>query len=348
MKHIHFSKAFCCLVTIFVTSLAFSQDIIVTTDAQKIEAKILEVSKHEIKYKEKDNLNGPTFVLETNEISSILYSNGKVVLYNQKPEEKVNAEKETPKEPDIDPRLAEILLLSGETITAKISNMNSNYVEYELNETYYTLPASKIDKVTLLASGQVKTYVHYTEPKSTAEQEIGNNQTASTTKTSDNKKYPRYQGYLEFSGFFANVQGYTVGGIGLDGIDGVRFNKYVFLGLGIGLYGEWASTNYVSVGYINVPIFADLRAYIPTNIDDFYPYFETAIGPMINFYQRVSYDNKRSLSTNVNAYAFFRLNAGFDYKRFSFGVGYELWGNSSGVDNWGFIKLGVRLGKDTE
>lgn len=190
MKHIHFSKAFCCLVTFFVTSLAFSQDIIVTTDAQKIEAKILEVSKHEIKYKEKDNLNGPTFVLETNEISSILYSNGKVVLYNQKPEEKVNAEKETPKEPDIDPRLAEILLLSGETITAKISNMNSNYVEYELNETYYTLPASKIDKVTLLASGQVKTYKNYIT--NTAENSVEKaNATQTQVKNSDGSKVGR-------------------------------------------------------------------------------------------------------------------------------------------------------------
>lgn len=58
-------------------------DIILTTDANKIEAKITEVSKSEIRYKEKDNLDGPTFVLETADIHSILYANGKVVLYNQ-------------------------------------------------------------------------------------------------------------------------------------------------------------------------------------------------------------------------------------------------------------------------
>ena len=82
---------FSLITAMLMTSLlVFAQDIIVTTDAQKIEAKILEVSKSEIKYKEIDNLDGPTFILETAEINSIIYSNGKVVLYNNatKPEEK--------------------------------------------------------------------------------------------------------------------------------------------------------------------------------------------------------------------------------------------------------------------
>ena len=61
----------------------FAQDVIITKDAKKIDAKILEVSKTEIKYKELDNLDGPTFILETQEINTIIYSNGKVTLYNQ-------------------------------------------------------------------------------------------------------------------------------------------------------------------------------------------------------------------------------------------------------------------------
>ena len=74
--------AFCILFLMFASTM-WAQDIIVTNDAQKIEAKILEVSKTEIKYKEKSDLNGPTYILGTKEISSIIYSNGKVVLYNQ-------------------------------------------------------------------------------------------------------------------------------------------------------------------------------------------------------------------------------------------------------------------------
>ena len=56
---------------------AYAQDIIVTKDAQKLEVKILEVSKTEIKYKEKDNLNGPTFILETKEINSLFIPMGR-------------------------------------------------------------------------------------------------------------------------------------------------------------------------------------------------------------------------------------------------------------------------------
>ncbi len=71
-----------CLCALLLSVSLFAQDIIVTKDAKKIDAKILEVSKTEIKYKELDNLDGPTFILEVEDINSIIYSNGKVALYN--------------------------------------------------------------------------------------------------------------------------------------------------------------------------------------------------------------------------------------------------------------------------
>ena len=71
------------LIVLALCSVIYAQDIIITNDAQKIDAKILEVSKTEIKYKELNNLEGPTFVLETGDIHSVIYANGKVVLYEQ-------------------------------------------------------------------------------------------------------------------------------------------------------------------------------------------------------------------------------------------------------------------------
>ena len=82
MKHI-FSRAIFVMATLLTTLATWAQDIIITTDAQKIEAKILEVSKSEIRYKEKDNLDGPTFILPTEDIVTIIYANGKVVLYQK-------------------------------------------------------------------------------------------------------------------------------------------------------------------------------------------------------------------------------------------------------------------------
>ena len=79
--------SFCKLVALlainFLAVHTLAQDIIVTNDSKKIEAKILEVSKTEIKYKELDNLEGPTFVLGVEDINSIIYANGKVVLYSE-------------------------------------------------------------------------------------------------------------------------------------------------------------------------------------------------------------------------------------------------------------------------
>lgn len=67
----------CALMT---SMMLVAQDIIITKEAKKIDAKILEVSKTEIKYKELDKLEGPTFIAEMNDISSIIYSNGKVFI----------------------------------------------------------------------------------------------------------------------------------------------------------------------------------------------------------------------------------------------------------------------------
>lgn len=167
MKHI-FSKAIFCMATLLLTSSLWAQDIIVTTDSKKIEAKILEVSDLEIKYKEKDYLDGPTFVMATDKISSVLYANGKVVLYNQTPAAEQQEEHQqaqtlheqqiVPSTPSIDDNTAEVLLLSGNTLTVQITDMKSNYIAYILNGKTYTMPASQIEKVTFVQNGQVKEY----------------------------------------------------------------------------------------------------------------------------------------------------------------------------------------------
>ncbi len=62
---------------------AFAQDLIITTSEKSIKAKILEVSKSEVKYKETTNLDGPTFVLGADEIVTIIYKNGTVQNFSQ-------------------------------------------------------------------------------------------------------------------------------------------------------------------------------------------------------------------------------------------------------------------------
>jgi len=70
------------LITFLLLSGLFlslkAQDIIITHDAQRIDAVIEEISDTEIRYKRTDNLNGPTFVLSTSKIASIIFKNGDV------------------------------------------------------------------------------------------------------------------------------------------------------------------------------------------------------------------------------------------------------------------------------
>lgn len=63
-------------VAAFMPMLA--QDIIVTVESERIDGKVIEVSDTEIKYKRKDNPDGPTFVLSTAKIASIIFKNGEV------------------------------------------------------------------------------------------------------------------------------------------------------------------------------------------------------------------------------------------------------------------------------
>lgn len=65
-------------LAVFACGQSSASDIIVTKTQDKIEGKILEVSDSEIRYKKSSNLDGPTFVLAKDKISTIVYENGEV------------------------------------------------------------------------------------------------------------------------------------------------------------------------------------------------------------------------------------------------------------------------------
>ena len=58
-------------------------DVIITHDAQRIDAVITEVSAVEVKYKQANFPTGPTFVVAIDDIATIIYSNGKVQAFQK-------------------------------------------------------------------------------------------------------------------------------------------------------------------------------------------------------------------------------------------------------------------------
>lgn len=66
---------------VFVGAVS-AQDVITKTNGDDIYAKIFEVGSNEIRYKRFDNQDGPTFVLNKNEILMIRYENGSKDIFN--------------------------------------------------------------------------------------------------------------------------------------------------------------------------------------------------------------------------------------------------------------------------
>ncbi len=65
-------------LAMLLCSLVYAQDIIVTTESERIDAKITEISDTEVKYKSATNPDGPVFVISTSKIASIVFKNGEV------------------------------------------------------------------------------------------------------------------------------------------------------------------------------------------------------------------------------------------------------------------------------
>lgn len=74
------------LFTFFLSaSSAFSQDVLYTTAGSKLQAKVLEINLKDIKYKDFNNLEGPTYVISKTDIVLIQYSNGVTEVINSNP-----------------------------------------------------------------------------------------------------------------------------------------------------------------------------------------------------------------------------------------------------------------------
>lgn len=73
-----------------------AHDVIITHDAQRIDAVITEVSAVEVKYKQANFPTGPTFVVAIDDIATIIYSNGKVQAFQKKATQPVQQSEYSP------------------------------------------------------------------------------------------------------------------------------------------------------------------------------------------------------------------------------------------------------------
>ena len=84
-------KTFTLLSLLFCVTLLTAQDIIITKDSKRIEAKIIEVTPTTVKYKKWTYQDGPDIYEAKNNIAAIMWGNGEVEAFNE--ETKVVEEK---------------------------------------------------------------------------------------------------------------------------------------------------------------------------------------------------------------------------------------------------------------
>ncbi len=73
------------LLILLCSSVAYSQDVIYTTGGNKLQAKVTEINSTDIKYKDFNNLEGPTYVITKKDVVLIQYSNGVAEVINNNP-----------------------------------------------------------------------------------------------------------------------------------------------------------------------------------------------------------------------------------------------------------------------
>lgn len=74
-------KIFCFIAALMAGMNLLAVDVIVLRNSTRIDAKIIEVSETEIRYKKANNPDGPVFVQKVEGISAIVYENGDVTSY---------------------------------------------------------------------------------------------------------------------------------------------------------------------------------------------------------------------------------------------------------------------------
>ena len=116
-----------------------AQDIIVTTSSERIDAQIVEVSETEVRYKKADNPTGPTFVLSTSKIVSIVYANGDVQTFEAvSPQPATTQTVSTPAGSVMTVRSVEdITFVPGQKIEASESRSKYYYGNIEMDNGLY-------------------------------------------------------------------------------------------------------------------------------------------------------------------------------------------------------------------
>ena len=241
-----------------------------------------------------------------------------------------------------------IVKKNAEEVQAKVKSIGLNEIMYlrwdNLDGPTYYIPKSEVFFIKY-ANGQKETFTDYVQTPA-----VSTPVKREAVKESFSKA--KFQGYTYLGADFTS----GLGGPSLDFTFGVRTSKYFYIGGGLGwhnivgkatvethsdyyyddyYYDDYYSdySNYTTTVWVPYLTFtSDIKAYIPTNNSDFFPRLDLSFGGTVD-----------TIDALCGLYMSF--GAGFDYRRFSFGIGYQMPVYASIILPLGYIRLGVRFGK---
>lgn len=235
-----------------------------------------------------------------------------------------------------------IVLKNAEEVPAKVKSIGSQEIMYlrwdNLDGPTYIIPKSKVFFIRY-ANGQKETFTDYVQTPSVS---TPVNTPVEKVFVKEDFSKAKFQGYTYLGADFTG----GLGGPSLDFSFGVRTSKRFYIGGGIGwhnligrmnveyynaYYNYYESYN-TSVWLPYLTFTSDIKAYIPTNNPDSFLRFDLSIGGTVD-------------AIDALAGLYMSFGAGFDYRRFSFGIGYQMPVYANVILPLGYIRLGVRFGK---
>lgn len=297
-----------------------SQDVIVTHDSKRIDAKVEEVSKEYIKYRKVSNPTGPLFVMNTTDIKLIVYENGEMQSFEQDTTSTATMVKQTIEEQQAS--LLEPAIVQQNQNSSKVKFVA--YVEAApmLGGEVTTVLTGSPEPLGIVLGGSCESYTAGAKIADFAFIGAGLGVNVAGGKSS-------YYNGKSLELFAVNIPLYADTRFWIP-IPSQTFRPTVELALGVcfPLRAQVQMSDNYFANASNTSSKNSSLARITNGIDTVH------VGPIPDSYR-----------TTGDYAALFRIGIGGEFNRFVFGIGYELWGNNSDCDHFAFVKLGVRVGR---
>ena len=233
-----------------------------------------------------------------------------------------------------------IVLRNADEIEAKVQNIGFNDITYKKWD-FQDGPSYQIAQSDVLfikyANGRKELFYN----RKTSDTKSSNDEPIYVNKT---QKRALFNVYIEGGALFSSMEAGPV----VNFTFGARFSEIFYAGLSTGFDALFLTNGSESFDAATFPLMLNVRSFIPIK-HKFYPFLSLSLGAdFMTTFQTGYYYQGRYYPVNPITPAFrFRAGAGFEYKRFTAGLGadYMYFGESKIGVMLGYLQLGVKIGK---